>query len=216
MRYPSQAARLPPQRHCADGDRGRGSPLKTMMRHCSLLLVVLVTTAICVAQSPQVETPKIETTYDGSKDRTTVRLAPVQISGEKDKYHSLHMAPSFSFPGHELQRPSKIDFELQTIVKARLLDSDLYVVFIVDGETIFLSSSNRRAVMLPVPGRRWIGEQLIFNMPYGMLLKITKAKKFEIKFDGVRFEVGETQLQALRDFADQIENASGSTSTSAP
>jgi len=178
-----------------------------MRRLCLWLLMVLFTTVICSAQSPQTETvpaAKIETTYDSSKDRTTVRLAPVQISGEKDKYHSLHMAPSFSFPGHELQRPSKIDFELQTIVKARLLDSDLYVVFIVDGETTFLSSSNRRAILRPVPGRRWIGEQLIFNMPYEMLLKITKAKKFEIKFEEVRFEVGETQLQALREFAAQI------------
>src|SRR5882724_5929759 len=137
------------------------------MRYCSLLLIVLITTTICgtprglpareprcTVQSLQmkpVQTAKIETTYDSVKDRTTVRLAPVQISGEKDKYHSLHMTPSFSFPGHQLQRPSRIDFELQTIVKARLLDSDLYVVFIVDDETIFLSS-NRRGTLRPVPG----------------------------------------------------------------
>jgi hypothetical protein len=169
--------------------------------------MLLVLTVTCSGQSPQLETlpaAKIETTYDSIKDRTTIRLAPVQISGEKDKYHSLHMAPSFSFPGRRPERPSKIDFELQTIVKARLLDSDLYVVFIIDGETIFLSSSNRRAILRPVPGRRWIGEQLIFNMPYEMLLKITKAKKFEIKFDGVKFEVGEPQMQTLRDFATQV------------
>jgi hypothetical protein len=178
-----------------------------MFRYCLLLLMLLLTT-ISLGQGSQTETAqgaKIETSYDSGKDRTTVRLTPVQISGEKDKYHSLHMSPSFSFPGRQPERPSKIDFELQTIVKARLLDSDLYVVFIVDGETIFLSSSNRRAVMRPVPGRRWIGEQLIFNMPYEMLLKITKAKKFEIKFDGVKFEVGETQLQALRDFAARMK-----------
>jgi hypothetical protein len=179
-----------------------------MMRNCLLLLIVLLTTAICSGQSPPLETlqaAKIETTYDSSKDRTTVRLAPVQISGEKDKYHSLHMAPSFSFPGRQLQRPSRIDFELQTIVKRILLDSDLYVVFIVDGETIFLSSSNRRAIFRPVPGRRWIGEQLIFNMPYETLLKITKAKEFAIKFDGVKFDVGEPQMQTLRDFAMQMD-----------
>lgn len=180
---------------------------QTMMRFGLLLLIVLTTTMICTGQTPQMEVPpaKIETTYDSVKDRTTVRLAPVQISGEKDKYHSLHMMPSFSFPGHQLKTPSRIDFELQTIVKARLLDSDLYVVFIVDGETRFLSSSNRRAIMRPVPGRRWIGEQLIFNMPYGMFVKITKAKTFEIKFDGVKFEVGEPQMQTLRDFAREID-----------
>ena len=178
-----------------------------MMRSGLLILIALTTTTICTGQSPQMEPvqpARIETTYDGVKDRTTVRLAPVQISGEKDKYHSLHMTPSFSFPGHQIQRPSKIDFELQTIVKARLLDSDLYVVLIVDGETIFLSS-NRRAIMRPVPGRRWIGEQLIFNMPYGTFVKITKARKFEIRFDGVRFEVGEPQVQTLQELASKMD-----------
>ena len=169
--------------------------------------MLLTTTTICPGQIPQMEPvqlAKIETTYDSVKDRTTVRLAPVKISGAKDKYHSLHMTPSFSFPGHQIQRPSKIDFELQTIVKARLLDSDLYVVFIVDGDTIFLSS-NRRAILRPVPGRRWVGEQLIFNMPYETFVKITKAKKFEIRFDGVRFDVGEPQVQTLRELASKMD-----------
>jgi len=179
---------------------------KDMMKYC--LLLVLLISPICAGQDPPLETvsaAKIETTYDSSKDRTTIRLAPVQISGEKDKYHSLHMSPSFSFPGHQLQRPSRIDFELRTVVKRILLDSDLYVVFIIDGETIFLSSSNRRAILRPVPGRRWIGEQLIFNMPYETFVKITKAKEFAIKFEGVKFEVGEPQLQTLREFATQMK-----------
>src|SRR5688500_11379199 len=81
---------------------------------------------------------KIATTYDSEKDKTTVRMSPVKISGDKDKYHSLHMSPSFSYAGRQPQTPSTIDFELQTVVKGNLR-KDLYVVFIVDGETIFLS-----------------------------------------------------------------------------
>ena len=178
-----------------------------MMRYVLILWIVLTTTTICTGQTPQmkpVQAAKIETTYDSIKDRTTVRLTPVQISGEKDKYHSLDMAPSFSFPGHEPQRPDIIDFELQTVVKARLLDTDLYVVFIVDGETIFLSS-NRWGIPRPVPGRRWVGERLVFHMPYETFMKITKAKKFEIKFDGVKFEVGEPQMQSLRELASKMD-----------
>ena len=126
-----------------------------------------------------------------------MRLAPVLISEEKDKYHSLHMSPSFSFPGSRRTAPDKVDFELQTVVKGRL-KTDLYVVFIIDGETVFLSS-NRWAVRRPVPGRVWIGERLVFRMPYETFVKITKAKEFEIKFDGLKFLVGETQKQALRE-----------------
>ena len=164
-------------------------------------LAVLTMATICPGQSPTVEGTqgvKIETTYDSNKDRTTVKLAPVQISGEKDKYHSLHMAPSFSFPGHEIQTPSIIDFELQTVVKKRLLDSDLYVDFLVNGETIFLSS-NRWAVKHPVRGRLWMGERLVFRMPYETFVKITNAKEFAIRFDGLKFSVGETERQLLRE-----------------
>jgi hypothetical protein len=178
-----------------------------MGRFClSLLLLLLPASVVCFAQSPQPEAPiiKIETTYDSAKDRTTVRLAPVKLSGEKDKYHSLHMTPSFNFQGHEVKRPSIVDFELQTVVKVRLLDSDLYIVFIIDGETIHLSSS-RSAIFRPIPGRRWMGERLVFRMPYETFLKITNARKFEIKFDGVKFEVGEPQMQALRELSSKMD-----------
>jgi len=159
----------------------------------------------CPGQSPETEGAKIEASYDRSTDRTTVRLAPVQISAEKDKYHSLHMAPSFSFPGRQPARPAVIDFEVQTIVKAILLDSDLYVVFIIDGEKIHLSS-NRWAIARPVPGRRWVGERLVFRMPYETFVKITKAKTFAIKFDGISFPVREEQRQGLRELALQIKD----------
>ena len=166
-----------------------------------LILAVVTTTPISSGQDSRPVAPqaaKIETSYDSSKDRTTVRLAPIFISGEQDKYHSLHMSPRFSFPGHQQVAPAIVDFELQTVVKGRLR-IDLYVVFIIDGETVFLGS-NRWAIKRPVPGRMWMGERLVFRMPYETFVKITKAREFQIKFDGVGFSVGETQKQALREF----------------
>lgn len=146
----------------------------------------------------QVEPAKIETVYDAAKDKTTIRLAPVQIASGQDRYISVHMSPSFSFSGRQVVTPSIIDFELQTVMKGRLR-TDLYVLFIVDGERVFLSS-NRWAVKRPVPGRVWVGERLVFRMPYETFVKITKATTFEIKFDAVKFSIGESQRQALRDF----------------
>jgi hypothetical protein len=150
-----------------------------------------------VLRSTAQEPTKVETTYDAVKDRTTIKLAPVQISGEVGKYHSLHMSPAFSFPGRAASRPAIVDFELQTVVKGRLR-TDLYVVFIIDGEQVFLSS-NRWAVKRPAPGRVWMGERLVFRMPYETFVRITKAKSFAIKFDATTFSVGETQQQALRE-----------------
>ena len=36
---------------------------------------------------------RIETNYDSKKDKTTVRLLAVQISGDRNQYHSVHIAP---------------------------------------------------------------------------------------------------------------------------
>ena len=182
--------------------------MKTTMKSLwsLLILAVVTTTPIYSGQNSRPAAPqaaKIETSYNNSKDRTTVRLAPVQISGEKDKYYSLQMSPSFSFPGHKPATPSIVDFELQTVVKGRL-STDLYVVFIIDGETVFLSS-NRWAIKRPVPGRVWMGERLVFRMPYETFVKITNAREFQIEFDGVKFSVGETQKRALRELLNYME-----------
>jgi hypothetical protein len=172
-----------------------------------VLLVLLAGSAICAREdsSPAApQTPKIETSYDPAKDRTTIRLAPVEFASEAGKYKHIYLSPHFSFPGRERTTPEIVDFELQTVVKGRLR-TDLYVLFIIDGEKIHLSSS-RWAVKRPVPGRVWIGERLVFRMPYDTFVKITKAASVEIKFDAVTFSLGETQRQALRDFLSHMDS----------
>lgn len=156
---------------------------------------------LAIASPAQESTAKVEISYDTEKDKSTIRLSPVQISGECGKYISLHMSPSFSVPVRNppFSPPEIIDFELQTVVRAKLLSTDLYVVFMIDGEKVFLSS-NRWAVKRPVPGRVWIGERLVFRMPYETFVKLTEADAVDIKFDAVTFSLGETQKQALREF----------------
>lgn len=171
----------------------------------TFLLVALATFTLATEAATQ-EIPtavKIESNYDREKDKTTVSLLPVQISGEKDKYHSIHIAPSFSHPGRQFVKPEIIDFEVRTVVKTKL-KVDLYVVFVVDGETIFLSS-NRSAVRNPVRGKRWISERLVFRMPYETFLKITRAKVIEIRMDGLRVPIEDAVLEEIRDFARRLE-----------
>ena len=182
-----------------------------MFHRITLLLVSLFITQtapglMLTRASAQEPGSKVETSYDAAKDKTTVKLFPIQISGEREKYISLHMSPAFSFPGQQLITPDIIDFELQKVVRAKLLRTDLYVVFMIDGEKVFLSS-NRWAVKRPVPGRVWVGERLVFRMPYETFVKITKAASIEIKFDAVTFSLGETQKQALQDFLSYMKPA---------
>jgi hypothetical protein len=182
-----------------------------MFHHFTLLLVSLFMIqpapgSMLTRAIVQEAVAAVESSYDAAKDKTTIKLAPVQISGEREKYISLHMSPAFGFPGQQLATPAIIDFELQTVIRAKLLRTDLYVVFMIDGEKVFLSS-NRWAVKRPVPGRVWVGERLVFRMPYETFEKITKAKSVEIKFDAVTFSLGETQKQALRDFLSYMKPA---------
>ncbi|HEY5885567.1 MAG TPA: hypothetical protein VIT88_12820 [Pyrinomonadaceae bacterium] len=177
--------------------------MNLISRHCSALLAVVLLSSAIFAQ----ERPQIDSDYDRDKNKTTVKMAPVKISGDKDKYHSLYMSPSFSYSGQQRTRPETIDFELQTVVKGKL-DVDLYVVFIVDGETIFLSS-NRWGIKRPVPGRRWMGERLVFRMPYDMLVKMTAARSVAVKLDAVKFEFGEEPMQAIRDFTKYMQSIGG-------
>ena len=170
----------------------------------SILLLMLAVTASAQAQvgtEKAVATPAIETSYDSGKDKTTVRMSRMQISGDKGPYHSLHLAPAYSYPGQGPKTPEIIDFELQTVVKARKLRVDLYVLFVIDGEKIFLSS-NRWSVKKPVPGRPWVGERLVFRMPYETLLKLANAKHASIRMADIDFELSNDHLRALRVFAE--------------
>lgn len=177
---------------------------KMLLSKSLLFALVLATSALFPLGVPPFapQTLQIATSYDEVKDKTTVRLAPVQISGDNGKYRSLHMAPAFSYSGKEPRAPEIIDFELRTVVRGRL-DTDLYVVFVIDGEKVFLSS-NRSAIKRPVPGRVWLGERLVFRMPYETFVKVTKARVLEIRFDGVKFALSEEHLRMLREFGNYI------------
>lgn len=173
------------------------------MKHIALLFAIFLFPAQLILCQPTGHTvsaitsasPKVEGSYDEAKDETTVRLLPVKISNGQGKYVSIHMSPSFKFLGRSLLQPEIIDFELQTVVRGSL-STDLYVVFVIDGKPLHVSS-NRWAIKRPVPGRFWVGERLVFRMPYATYVKITEAKNFAIKFDGVEFSVGKPQQEAL-------------------
>src|SRR5215510_12813001 len=79
--------------------------------------------------------------YDSAKDVTTVVMSPEKLSGPKGRYHSLTFALSYSYPGQAPTSPKDYNLELVSVVKDRTLNSDLYVVFVVDGKEIHFSSN---------------------------------------------------------------------------
>lgn len=103
--------------------------------------------------------------YDLVRNETKVILPREQFSGPKEHYHSLSYSISYSHPGKpgtNKTPPKDVNFELVSVVKARELNTDLYVVFLVDGKEIHYGS-NRSAIRKPVAGKPWIGERMVFS-----------------------------------------------------
>jgi len=167
----------------------------------SLWLTTTVPRPRPVLLSAPTQSAQIETKYDQAKDITTVSLPPLRISGEKGEYYSLYVATSFDYPGHTFRPPELLRFEIRSVVKGRKLNPDLYVVFLVDGETIHLSS-NRWAVRNPLPGRRALGEVIAMKMPRETFLKLLSARQATIKMGGTRFDLSDSHRETLRRLAE--------------
>ncbi|HKR12612.1 MAG TPA: hypothetical protein VJT15_11170 [Pyrinomonadaceae bacterium] len=142
--------------------------------------------------------------YNPQKNETTLRLPSSRLSGPKDRYHSLSYAIYYSYPGTEASPPKDVNFELVSVVKARQLNTDLYVVFVVDGKEVHFSS-NRIAMPKPVAGRQWIGERMVFSIPREEFVKLAAAEKLGVKLGGVSFEFNEAARASVRAFAEAMK-----------
>ena len=147
--------------------------------------------------------PLTETVYDQVKNVTTVRLPSTKLSGAKGRYHSLSFSINYGYQGKTPVPPERVSFELTSVVKARRLNTDLYVVFVADGKPIHFSS-NRSAIRNPVRGRPWIGEKMVFLIPREDFLKLAAAETLAIKMGDVTFEFSEELRNSVRSFAEGI------------
>ena len=167
------------------------------------LITTLLAIVFCVPAQDNFTLTEIIRDYNRAKNETTLRLVPTQISGPKDRYHSLTYSLYYSYPGEDPKPPADVNFELVSVVKAQQLNTDLYVVFLVDGKEIHYSS-NRSAIKKPVRGKPWIGERMIFTIPREEFMKMAAAEKLGVKLGGVSFEFNEPARAGLRSFAETI------------
>ena len=136
--------------------------------------------SLLVFISTQGQTKRIKYVHDEQKQITTVLLPSTQLSGPKDRYHSLAFTIYYFYPTKYPAPPEDVHFELHSVVKARRLSPDLYVVFVIDGKPVHFSS-NRSAIRRPVPGKSWIGERMYFVIPREDFLKLAAAQKLSVK-----------------------------------
>ena len=162
----------------------------------SRFLIISFVVSLLAFSTPQDDSPLVQVVTDARTGAITVRSKSIPISGPKDRYHSLSFSISYPHPHNAPTPPKTVKFEIVSVVKARRLNSDLYVVFVVDGkETHF--SSNRSAIRRPVPGKPWIGERMVFLIPYAELEKMTKAKTLSVRLGEVTFDFDDNARRAM-------------------
>ena len=162
----------------------------------SRFLITSLIVSLLVVVIPQDELKGIDNVLDKNTKVRTLRLRSIRISGPKDRYHSLAFSIYALYPADWAERPDIVNFELVSVVKARKLNTDLYVVFVVDGKE-FHFSSNRSAIRRPVPGKPWIGEKMVFRIPREQFLKMGGAKTFSVKLGSVTFDFDDEMRAAI-------------------
>ena len=176
----------------------------------TLLVVIVFILPLCSMLSPasnvSVQDSQINIHYDPEKNQTTIKLVPFRIAENNDRYHSVDLSAFYTYSGSTKQRPENVNVELVSVVKARKLNSDLYVVFVIDGKEVHFSSS-RSAIPKPVPGRLWVGERMVFSVPAQDFQTLASAKNLAIKMGGVRFELTDEMLTSIRVFADLVKRS---------
>ena len=131
-------------------------------------------------------------------------LLRFRIAENVDHYHTLDLGAFYTYPRKTDQTAAaKVDLELYSVVKARQLNADLYVVFLIDGKEVHFGS-NRSAIRSPVRGRPWIGERMVFSVPLEEFQKLASANELAIKMGGVRVDLNDEARTALRMFAEKI------------
>jgi len=158
-----------------------------------LLLFLIANTA--VAQT--------ETSSEDNFTLTAMVKNPVRLAREKDRYHSLDFSLSAKWNPDSDKQPKEIEFTLISVVKAKKLNSDLYVVFVVDGKELHFGS-NRSAIKRPVPGRTWIGERMVFQIPFDDYLKLVAAEKLALKMGDIVFDFDERARAEVRGFVKAV------------
>jgi len=174
---------------------------------------VLASTLIFTSFVVRAQDVEIKKTFDQQKNISTIQLPATRVAYEQGKYHRLDLSLTYSFKGTTPPVETQpIDLELVSVVKARRLNTDLYVEFLIDGKPVHFGS-NRSAIRNPVPGRLWMGERMLFSIPYQDLVKFSAAKTLAIRFGDTTFQLNDNHLTLLRKF---VSSCRGRHSVGAP
>lgn len=142
----------------------------------------------------------IEGDYDRFEDKTLVQLDFMQITG--GKYEGIHLNAAFKCPGNtQICKTEHFYLGILVVLKRERYDLPANLIVLADGERFPLGKMLRVQTIDMMPGWNIIGTSLLVHIPRDAFLKITAAKKVEMKLDDTEFELNSEHRTALYTFS---------------
>lgn len=140
---------------------------------------------------------KIEWKSDRFENQTLVQLDFMQITG--GKFDGIHMNAAFICPGLWVRscKPDNVLLGMLVVLKGAKYDLPGKLTVLADGERLPLGNMRNVGAVNVMPEWDIIGTSLATLISRDTFLKITKAKRVEMKLDYTEFELNSEQHAAL-------------------
>ena len=188
--------------------------MNPIFRTLVILALFCFGSVFAFAQGTDAAKPKpnkrISSKYDKGKDRTTVKLKAMPLTGLNDERktvtavasHQMDVEVSFTHPGQTVtEQVAEMEFRFHMTAGAYLFYKPQQIVVALDQ-----GSDEGRAMDLGFTGYKSttqfnsvFEEFMSITIPFSALDKITKAKKVELYVGPVAYELKDAQIQDLRD-----------------
>lgn len=190
-----------------------------IFRIFTVFALVSLGTVFALGQGTETPKPKtnkhISSKYDKGKDRTTVKLKSMPLTGLSDERktvtavasHQMDVEASFSHPGQAAtEQVAELELRFHMTAGAYLFLKPQQIVLALDqgteqGRAIDLGFSNYKST---VQFNSVYEEFLNLTIPFTALDKMTKAKKVEIYVGPLVYQLKDEQIQDLRDFGSKM------------
>ncbi|MDQ3819446.1 MAG: hypothetical protein M3362_17455 [Acidobacteriota bacterium] len=142
---------------------------------------------------------------------TTLELDPIDIEHNADSYIILNVLAAYE---DHSSKPKSVSISFHSRSQRCRFSDKADLLFVSDSDTITVHSGAEKSSAAALwvfsePEGNICNESCAAFISAQTFLRITKSKHVEARLGPLRLQLGETQLNALRDFAVRISNPNG-------
>jgi hypothetical protein len=143
---------------------------------------------------------KVDVKYDKKKNVTTVRLESMVLSENPIEFEQVSMGALFEYPAHIIETPKSVSLIFFSTAQYMATFRNGALGAVIDGIPLNLGT-------FELPGNRNLrspkgpfSETLRVSIPYQDFMRIAQGKTVRLEVGGNKFNLTESQIQALDNF----------------